>query len=341
MPVLPVYRRGEWGVAVGCGPMWSPVLLALTREEEPVETLSPYITLSDEVRTALHEQRAVVALESTVIAHGLPYPANIEVAQAMEAAIRAEGAVPATIGIHDGKIKIGLTLDEVTRLGTAKDVRKVSRRDLAVTLATGQLGATTVAGTMLCASMVGIRFFATGGIGGVHRGAETSMDISADLTELSRTAVLVFCAGAKSILNLDLTLEYLETQGVPVIGWQTDELPAFYVRHSGRRLPLRLDDVATLAAIARTQWTCGLHGMVVGCPIPEEYAMEVGPLEAATEEALQLARAQGIYGSATTPFLLSHVAQATGGESVEANKALLINNARWAARFARAFYDQP
>ncbi|HVB23067.1 MAG TPA: pseudouridine-5'-phosphate glycosidase [Ktedonobacteraceae bacterium] len=303
-----------------------------------METLSPYITVSDEVRSALHEQRAVVALESTVIAHGLPYPANIEVAQAMEVAIRAEGAIPATIGIHDGKIKVGLTLDEVTRLGTAKDVRKVSRRDLAATLATGQLGATTVAGTMLCASMAGIRFFATGGIGGVHRGAETSMDISADLTELSRTPVLVVCAGAKSILNLDLTLEYLETQGVPVIGWQTDELPAFYVRHSGRRLPQRVDDVATLAAIARTQWACGLHGIVVGCPIPEAYAMDAGALEAATEEALQLARAQGIYGSATTPFLLAHVAQAIGGESVEANKALLINNARLAARFADAFY---
>ncbi len=256
----------------------------------------------------------------------------------MEAAIRAEGAVPATIGIHDGKIKVGLMLDEVTRLGTAKDVRKVSRRDLAATLATGQLGATTVAGTMLCASMVGIRFFATGGIGGVHRGAETSMDISADLTELSRTPVLVVCAGAKSILDLDLTLEYLETQGVPVIGWQTDELPAFYVRNSGYSLPQRVDDVATLAAIARMQWACGLHGIVVGCPIPEEYAMDAGILERATEEALQLARAQGIRGSTTTPFLLAHVAQATGGESVEANKALLINNARWAAHFAQAFY---
>src|SRR5579863_1612966 len=338
MPVLPVYRRGEWGVAVGCGPMWSPVLLALTREEEPVETLSPYITLSDEVRTALHEQRAVVALESTVIAHGLPYPANIEVAQAMEAAIRAEGAVPATIGIHDGKIKIGLTLDEVTRLGTAKDVRKVSRRDLAVTLATGQLGATTVAGTMLCASMAGIRFFATGGIGGVHRGAETSMDISADLTEMARTPVLVVCAGAKSILDLDLTLEYLETQGVPVLGWQTGEFPAFLVRSSGRKLSQRIDEVATLAAIARAQWACQLYGLVVACPIPEAYAMDAAPLEAATEEALQLAKKEGVRGSATTPFLLAHVAKATGGESIAANKALLINNARWAARFARAYY---
>ena len=303
-----------------------------------MQQLLSYIILSDEVQTALQEQRPVVALESTVIAHGLPYPANIEVAQAMEATIRLEGAIPATIGIGDGKIKIGLTLDEITRLGTAQHVQKVSRRDLAFTLATGQMGATTVAGTMLCAHMAGIHFFATGGIGGVHRGAETSMDISADLTELSRTPVLVVCAGAKSILDLDLTLEYLETQGVPVIGWQTDEFPAFYVRHSGRLLSHRADDVDIIAAIARTQWECHLHGLVVGCPIPEQYAMDPAPLEAATREALRLAREQGIRGAATTPFLLAHVAKVTAGESVEANKALLINNALWAARFARAYY---
>src|SRR5260370_1064396 len=235
-----------------------------------------YITLSDEVQAAIEAKQAVVALESTVIAHGLPYPHNMEVAQAMESAIRAEGAVPATVGIHDGKIVIGLSQTEIERLGTAEHVLKVSRRDLAVALATGELGATTVAGTMLCASMAGIRFFATGGIGGVHRGAETSMDISADLTELSRTPVLVACAGAKSILDLDLTLEYLETQGVPVIGWQTDEFPAFYVRSSGQRLAHRADDISTIAAIARTQWECNLHGIVVGCPIPEEFSMEPG-----------------------------------------------------------------
>src|SRR6266571_3630079 len=225
--------------------------------------LSPYLKLSEEVQSALQQQRPIVALESTVIAHGLPYPANVEVAQAMEVAIRNEGSIPATVGIHNGKIVIGLDRDEVERLGTAQDVLKVSRRDLAVALATGQLGATTVAGTMLCASMAGIRFFATGGIGGVHRGAETSMDISADLTELSRTPVLVVCAGAKSILDLDLTLEYLETQGVPVIGWQTDEFPAFYVQSSGRTLHHRVDEVTTVAAIARTQWECQLHGLIV------------------------------------------------------------------------------
>jgi pseudouridine-5'-phosphate glycosidase len=303
-----------------------------------MQQLSSYVQLSDEVQTALQEQRPVVALESTVIAHGLPYPANVEIAQAMEAAIRSEGAVPATVGIHDGKIVIGLTRDEIERLGTASQVLKVSRRDLAVALATGRLGATTVAGTMLCAGMAGIRFFATGGIGGVHRGAETSMDISADLTELSRTPVLVVCAGAKSILDLDLTLEYLETQGVPVIGWQTDEFPAFYVRYSGRRLAHRADEVSTIAAIARVQWECNLHGLVVGCPIPEAFAMEIGSLEAATGEALRLARAEGVRGPATTPFLLAHVARVTAGESVEANKALLINNAQWAARFAHAYY---
>ncbi len=302
-------------------------------------TTYPHVLLSDEVQAALHEQRAVVALESTVIAHGLPYPANVEVAQAMEATIRAEGATPATVGIHDGSIAIGLSLDEITRLGTATHVQKVSRRDLAITLATKRLGATTVAGTMLCASMAGIRFFATGGIGGVHRGAESSMDISADLTEMSRTPVLVTCAGAKSILDLDLTLEYLETQGVPVIGWQTDELPAFFVRESGRKLPHRADDVAAVAATARLQWELGLHGLIVTCPIPEQYALDAAPLEAATEEALRVARERGIKGAATTPFVLAHVAEITAGESVAANKALLINNARWAARFARAYYQ--
>jgi len=297
-----------------------------------------HIRFSAEVQTALREHRPVVALESTVIAHGLPYPANLEIAAAMEDIIRAEGATPAMIAIADGKIAIGLSKDEVARLGTSEHVQKVSRRDLAITLATKKLGATTVAGTMLCASMAGIRFFATGGIGGVHRAANISMDVSADLTELSRTPVLVTCAGAKSILDLDLTLEYLETQGVPVIGWQTDELPAFYVRSSGRLLPHRADDPATIARTARLQWELGLHGLVVACPIPQQYAMDAAPLDAATEEALRLAHEQGVRGAATTPFVLSHVARITQGESVAANKALLVNNALWAARFACAYY---
>jgi pseudouridine-5'-phosphate glycosidase len=301
---------------------------------------SPYLTISPEVQAALQDQRPVVALESTVIAHGLPYPDNLEIARDMETVIRAEGAVPATVGIHDGTIVIGLSTSEIEQLATTEHVLKISRRDLAVALATRQLGATTVAGTMLCASMAGIRFFATGGIGGVHRGAETSMDISADLTELSRTPVLVVCAGAKSILDLDLTLEYLETQGVPVLGWQTGEFPAFYMRSSGRALQYRVDELAAVATIARAQWECGLRGLVVACPIPAEHEMDAAPLEAATAEALRLAREQGIHGSAITPFLLSHVAKVTAGESVEANKALLLNNARWAARFARAYYEQ-
>jgi pseudouridine-5'-phosphate glycosidase len=304
-----------------------------------MQAYSAYIRLADEVQDALYKQRAIVALESTVIAHGLPYPANIEAAHAMEAAIRAEGAVPATIGILEGEIVIGLSEDEILRLATTRPVQKVSRRDLAVTLATGHAGATTVAGTMLCASMAGIRFFATGGIGGVHRGAETSMDISTDLTELSRTSVLVVCAGAKSILDLDLTLEYLETQGVPVIGWQSDELPAFYVRNSGRRLPHRVDDAHTLATIAHTQWACNLHGLIVTNPIPAQYELDPAHLENATQQALQRAKAQGIRGQALTPFLLSHVAQVTAGESVEANKALLLNNATLAARIAIAYQD--
>jgi pseudouridine-5'-phosphate glycosidase len=258
----------------------------------------------------------------------------------MERSIRAEGAIPATIGIHDGKIIVGLSADEIEYMATRSDIQKVSRRDLAVTLATERWGATTVAGTMLCASMAGIHFFATGGIGGVHRGAETSMDISADLMELGRTPVMVVCAGAKSILDLDLTLEYLETQGVPVIGWQTDTFPAFYVRSSGRSVPHRLDTVETVAAAARIQWNCNLHGIVVGCPIPDRHAMDLAPLEAATEEALRLAKSQGIRGSAMTPFVLSHVAELTGGESVEANKALLVNNAMWAGRFAYAYYKR-
>lgn len=305
-----------------------------------MQKFARYLTIAEEVRAALEAGRAVVALESTVIAHGLPYPANLEIARAMEAAIRAEGAVPATIGLREGRVVVGLTTAEIEQLATAQDVLKVSRRDLATALATGRLGATTVAGTMLCASLAGIRFFATGGIGGVHRGAETSMDISADLTELSRTPVLVVCAGAKSILDLDLTLEYLETQGVPVLGWQTSEFPAFFVRSSGRALQQRVDDVSVIAAIARIQWECGLSGLVVACPIPVEHALDPAPLEIATEEALRLAREQGVRGSATTPFLLSHVAQLTAGESIEANQALLLNNARWAARFARAYYEQ-
>jgi pseudouridine-5'-phosphate glycosidase len=303
-----------------------------------MQNISPYVSLASDVQTALTENEAVVALETTVISHGLPYPANLHAATAMEDAIRAEGAVPASIGLHDGQIVIGLNGEELRHLATAPQVRKVSRRDLAFTLATKQWGATTVAGTMVCAHVAGIRFFATGGIGGVHRGATTTMDISADLQELSHTPVLVTCAGAKSILDLDLTLEYLETQGVPVVGWQTDTLPAFYVRDSGCPLSLRADDVDTLVAMARAQWACGLSGIVVTCPIPERYSLPAEPLEKAIGEALTLAKAQNVSGAALTPFVLGHVAQVTTGESIDANIALLVNNARWAARFAWAYF---
>lgn len=305
-----------------------------------MQDLPHYLTLSPEVRAALQARRPVVALESTVIAHGLPYPASVQVARDMEEAIRMEGAVPATVGLRAGTIVVGLSPAEIEQLATATHVLKVSRRDLAVALATHRLGATTVAGTMFCANLAGIRFFATGGIGGVHRGAETSMDISADLTELRRTPVLVVCAGAKSILDLDLTLEYLETQGVPVLGWRTSELPAFYVRSSGRVVAHRVDEPAMVAAIARAQWACGLCGLVVACPLPAEHAMDPGPLAAAIDEALRLAREQGVHGAAITPFLLAHIARVTSGESVAANRALLVNNARWAARFARAYAEQ-
>lgn len=304
-----------------------------------MQDISPYIEVAEEVATALHEKRAVIALESTVISHGLPYPANIEASQAMEQVIREQRAVPATIGIRNGKIKIGLSPAEITHLASAPAIQKVSRRDLSITLATGQWGATTVAGTMLCASMAGIRFFATGGIGGVHRGATASMDISADLMELSRTPVMVVCAGAKSILDIDLTLEYLETQGVPVIGWQTDEFPAFYARSSGHRLSHHLDDEAMLARMAQVQWECSLNGIIVGCPIPEQFALAIDPLETATGEALHQAQIQDICGAAVTPFVLAKVAELTGGESIEANKALLVNNAQWAARFASTYYN--
>jgi len=301
-----------------------------------------YLTIAEEVRVALAEHRPVVALESTVIAHGLPYPTNMEAAQAMEAAIRSEGAVPATIGLLDGHIIVGMSQTQIERLGKpgASAVAKVSRRDLAVVLAQRRLGATTVAGTLACAHLAGIRFFATGGIGGVHRGAQHSLDISADLPELARTPVLTVCAGAKSILDLALTLEFLETQGVPVIGFQTNDFPAFYTRSSGLRVPHRADSSREVAAIARTQWTGQFgNGLLIACPIPAEHALDSAMLEALINEALAQAESQQMTGSAVTPFLLSHIAKATGGQSIGANLALLVNNATWAARFARAYAE--
>jgi pseudouridine-5'-phosphate glycosidase len=266
---------------------------------------------------------------------------NIEVALAMEQAVREAGAVPATIAVLDGRIVIGLANDEIERLGTAKGVLKASRRDLAPAITRCILAATTVAGTLACAALAGIRFFATGGIGGVHRGAEMTLDVSADLLELGRAPVVTVCAGAKSILDLPRTLEYLETHSVPVIGYRTDELPAFYLRESGLRLSVRADAPAEVAALAEVLWASGLGGgIVVTCPIPQEQALPREPIEAAIAEALGAADAAGIRGPAVTPFLLAYVADATGGESVAANRALLLNNATHAAQFARAYAER-
>lgn len=298
---------------------------------------SAYLRVAEPVRAALAEGRPVVALESTVIAHGLPRPANVEVARAMEAAIRAEGAVPATIALLDGQIVIGLDDEEIERLGYADGVLKASRRDLGLALANRATAATTVAGTLACAALAGVQVFATGGIGGVHRGATHTFDVSADLVELARSPVLTVCAGAKAILDLPLTLEYLETHGVPVIGFRTDELPAFYSRTSGLTVPHRADEADEIAAITYAQWQSGLGGgLLVTVPIPEEHALPADTMHAAIDQALQHAEAEHVRGPALTPFLLARVAELTGGESVTANRALLINNATWAARFAAA-----
>lgn len=296
-----------------------------------------YLRVAAPVREALAAGRAVVALESTVIAHGLPHPVNIEVAREMEARVRAEGAVPATIAVLDGALAIGLSDDEIVRLGSGDGVLKASRRDLAVALARHAIAATTVAGSLACAALVGIRVFATGGIGGVHRGAATSFDISADLRELSRSPLVTVCAGAKAILDLPLTLEYLETLGVPVLGYATDELPAFYTRTSGLAVPHRVGSPAEVAAIARAQWGSGLGGgLLVTVPIPAEHALPQAVVQAAIEDALREAEVRGITGSALTPFLLAQVGELTGGESITANRALLLNNATIAAQIAQA-----
>jgi pseudouridylate synthase len=302
--------------------------------------LNHYLRLAPDVAEALATGRPVVALESTVIAHSLPRPANIDVAREMEAVVRAEGAVPATIALLDGRIAVGLSAAEIERLGSEDGVLKASRRDLAPALAHRATAATTVAGTLACAALAGVRVFATGGIGGVHRGAHTTLDVSADLPELARSPVLTVCAGAKAILDLPLTLEYLETHGVPVIGFQTDELPAFYTRSSGLPVPHRADTPAEVAAIAHAQWSSGLGGsLLVTCPIPAEHALPPASVEAAVATALDEAKARHVRGPALTPFLLARVADLTGGESVAANRALLLNNATWAARFAVALTE--
>ena len=298
--------------------------------------MNTYLDIAPEVQQALAEGKPVVALESTIISHGMPYPKNVETALLVEQTIRENGAVPATIAIIGGRLKAGLSHEEIKHLGKAgRSVAKASRRDLPALVARGADGATTVATTMIIAHMAGINIFATGGIGGVHRGAETTMDISADLEELAQTPVMVVCAGAKSILDLGLTLEYLETKGVPVIGYGTEELPAFYTRKSGFGVDYRVDSPEELASIFKAQR--GLNykgGMLVTNPIPEEYAMDKEVIDAAIEQALAEAKEQGIHGKETTPFLLAKVVELTGGESLESNIQLVLNNARLAARTA-------
>ena len=297
-----------------------------------------YLCITDEVRTTLAENRPVVALESTILSHGMPYPENLEFSHKVEEIVRSEGAVPATTAIIGGKLRVGLTADELEIMCRANGVGKISRRDVAVYLATGQTGATTVATTMILAAMAGIRFFATGGIGGVHRGAETSMDISADLQELANTPVGVICAGAKSLLDIGLTLEYLETFGVPVLGLRTDDFPAFYCRRSGFGVDYNCPDEKTVARIMKTKWDLGLKGgAVIGNPIPKEYELDYDEMDAVIRRALDAAKAEGIRGKATTPFLLAHIKDYTGGVSLKSNLQLAYNNAREAARIASEY----
>ena len=300
--------------------------------------MNKYLEISPEVKAALERGMPIVALESTIISHGMPYPQNDETALKVEEIIRAEGAVPATIAIIGGKLKAGLTKDEIEYLGKkGLGVTKASRRDLPVLVARGEDGATTVTTTMIIAAMAGIKIFATGGIGGVHRGAETTMDISADLEELGQTPVMVVCAGAKSILDIGLTLEYLETRGVPVIGFGTDELPAFYTRESGFKVDYRIDTPEELAAAFAAQREMGLpNGMLVANPIPEEFSMDKEVIDKAIAQAVAESVEKGIKGKETTPFLLAKVKELTGGDSLDSNIQLVFNNARVAARTAVA-----
>ena len=301
--------------------------------------LNKFLDVNPEVAAAIAEGKPVVALESTIISHGMPYPQNVETALNVERIIRENGAVPATIAIIGGRLKAGLTAEEIEYFGKkGQAIHKASRRDLAVLCARGEDGATTVTTTMIIAHMAGINIFATGGIGGVHRGAETTMDISADLEELGQTPVMVVCAGAKSILDLGLTLEYLETKGVPVIGYGTEELPAFYTRQSGFQVDYRIDTPEDLAKAFKVQNTLGFPGgMLVTNPIPEEYAMPLQTINAAIDQAIGECEAKGIHGKETTPFLLARVAELTGGDSLASNIRLVYNNAALAAKTAAVY----
>ncbi|WP_409069615.1 pseudouridine-5'-phosphate glycosidase [Clostridium sp. FAM 1755] len=301
--------------------------------------LEKYLEISNEVLEALKENKPVIALESTIISHGMPYPKNVETALNVEKIVRDKGVVPATIAILNGKLKVGLSKDEIEYLGKkGRDVVKTSRRDIPFILAKKLDGATTVASTMIIASLAGIKVFGTGGIGGVHRGAHESFDISADLQELANTDVAVVCAGAKSILDIGLTLEYLETQGVPVVGFGTEELPAFYTRKSGFKVDYKVDTAKELAEALKAKWDLGLKGgMVVANPIPEEYQMDYDIITKAINDAVKEAEEKGIKGKQSTPFLLSKVKDITEGKSLEANIQLVYNNVAIASDLAIEF----
>ncbi len=299
------------------------------------ETLKKYMDIAPEIEEAVKAGKPVVALESTILSHGMPYPENLDFAAKVEEVIRAQGAVPATMAIIDGRLKAGLTPAELERMCRADGVLKVSRRDLPIVVANKLTGATTVATTMILANLAGIRIFATGGIGGVHRGGEDSMDISADLQELAHTPVAVVCAGAKMILDIGRTLEYLETMGVPVLGMDTDDFPAFYCRKSGFGVDFNCKTPADVAKIAKTKWELGLAGgMLIGNPVPEQYAMDFDEMSAVIEKALAQAEEKGVKGKNITPFLLAAIVELTGGDSLKTNIQLAFNNARAAAQIA-------
>jgi pseudouridylate synthase len=301
--------------------------------------LNSYLDIHPDVAQALDAGAPVVALESTIISHGMPYPDNVKTALRVEDEVRAHGAVPATIAIIDGRLKAGLSPQQIEELGRqGAAVAKVSRRDLPFIVTSGRIGATTVASTMIIAAMAGIRVFATGGIGGVHRGAQQSFDVSADLQELARTSVAVVCAGAKSILDLPLTLEYLETHGVPVVGYRTDSLPAFFTVDSDCGVDYQLDSPQEIAQALIAKWALGLHGgVVVANPVPQAFSMPRARVDAAIEQALREAQERRIGGKAVTPFLLARVSELTGGDSLATNIELVLNNARLASAIAQQF----
>ncbi|WP_277218885.1 pseudouridine-5'-phosphate glycosidase [Peptoniphilus vaginalis] len=303
------------------------------------EMLKKYVEYSDEVKKAMEEGKPVVALESTIISHGMPYPQNIETAKACEEIIRENGAVPATTAIIGGKIKIGLSEEELEFMATSKNIIKASRRDFAYIVSRGLNGATTVASTIIASRLAGIKIFVTGGLGGVHRHAETTFDISRDLDELASNDIMIVCAGCKSILDIGLTLEYLETKGVPVFGYQTDYMPAFFTRKSEFKVDYNIKTPKEAAEAANTQWDLGLTGgILLTNPIPESDSMDEDKINKAIETALVEAEKKGIHGKETTPFLLSKVLEVTEGKSLEANIALVKNNARLGAEVAKYLY---